>query len=76
VHLLLDLSQLKQSRPSHRYVFTLHTSFDGSFQLFRKDKIHDRWDTCLTDRRKYFVHSDEFNIEAVPSQGSTRVSCL
>jgi hypothetical protein len=58
----------------HRYIFTLHTSFDGSFQLFRKDKSYDRWDICLTDGRKYFVDSKEFNIDLVPSQGSTRVS--
>jgi hypothetical protein len=58
----------------YRYVYMLHTSFDGSFQLFRKDKIYDRWDTCLTDGCKYFIESKEFNLEAAPSQGSTRIS--
>jgi hypothetical protein len=45
---------------SVRFLFTLHTSYDGSFQLSRKNKPSDAWDSCLTDGRMYFARESPF----------------
>ncbi|QRV73877.1 hypothetical protein RhiJN_01891 [Ceratobasidium sp. AG-Ba] len=42
------------------YLFTYHLSYDGSFQLYRKNKTYDKWDICLSNGRKYFVQEDGF----------------
>ncbi|QRV89654.1 hypothetical protein RhiJN_17672 [Ceratobasidium sp. AG-Ba] len=42
------------------YVFGFHISYDGSFQLYRKNKVYDKWDICLTDGRKYFVEGEPY----------------
>ncbi|KAG8713882.1 hypothetical protein FRC09_018212 [Ceratobasidium sp. 395] len=39
----------------------MHMSYDGSFQLYRKDKAYDSWDQCLTDGRMYFAQSAQYN---------------
>lgn len=44
-----------------RYLFTYHLSYDGSFQLVRKNKAYDKWDTCLSEGRKYFVDRTDFS---------------
>jgi hypothetical protein len=43
-----------------RFLFTLHTSYDGSFQLSHKKKPYDAWDICLSDGRMYFVRDEPF----------------
>jgi hypothetical protein len=43
-----------------RFLYTLHTSYDGSFQLSRKNKPSDAWDCCVTDGRMYFAREAPF----------------
>lgn len=44
----------------YRYLYVFHISYDGSFQLFRKNKAFDQWDICLSEGRKYFVNREDF----------------
>lgn len=37
------------------YLFSQQLSYDGSFQLVRKNKAFDQYDTCLSDGMKYWV---------------------
>ncbi|KAG8683200.1 hypothetical protein FRC08_014472, partial [Ceratobasidium sp. 394] len=46
--------------PGNSHLFTRHVSFDGSFQLGRRNKAYDSWDLCLTDARMYFVGSKPY----------------
>jgi hypothetical protein len=60
--------------PSFRYLFTLHTSYNGSFQLSCKNKPSDAWDSCLTDGRMYFAQEAPFKTffeESVRSRNRT-----
>ncbi|EUC61585.1 hypothetical protein RSOL_400650 [Rhizoctonia solani AG-3 Rhs1AP] len=41
--------------PSSRYLFAQQLSYDGSFQLVRKNKAADEFDICLTDGLSYWV---------------------
>lgn len=38
----------------------LQLNYDGSFQMNRKNKPYDQWDTCLSSSRQYFVKSEDF----------------
>lgn len=35
-------------------------TYDGSFQMNRKNKAFDKWDMCLSEGRKYIVFRKEF----------------
>ncbi|KAG8763025.1 hypothetical protein FRC11_006400 [Ceratobasidium sp. 423] len=43
-----------------RYLFAQQLSYDGSFQLVRKNKAHDQFDICLTDGLMYWVKQDDY----------------
>ncbi|KAG8725949.1 hypothetical protein FRC10_007607, partial [Ceratobasidium sp. 414] len=64
-------------RPDNWHLFTQHVSFDGSFQLCRKNKVYDAWDTCLSNGRMYFVESSGYEkflgrVKALGQKLSTR----
>jgi hypothetical protein len=50
----------------------LHLSYDGGFKLNRKDKTYDRWDTCLSDGRKYFVLEADFAAHLTIADSSSK----
>jgi hypothetical protein len=43
-----------------RYLFWQQISYDGSFQLTRKNKVVDKHDTCLTDSSLYWVSQQHY----------------
>jgi hypothetical protein len=43
-----------------RYLYSFLISYDGSFQLVRKNKSSDRWEICLSDGTKYFVEQRQY----------------
>jgi hypothetical protein len=43
-----------------RYLFWQQISYDGSFQLTRKNKAVDKHDTCLTDSFLYWVSQRQY----------------
>ncbi|QRW00966.1 hypothetical protein RhiJN_28984 [Ceratobasidium sp. AG-Ba] len=44
----------------NQYLYTTHISYDGSFQLVRRQRAEDNHDTCLTERSLFFVDSDSY----------------
>ncbi|KAG9097601.1 hypothetical protein FS749_005932 [Ceratobasidium sp. UAMH 11750] len=51
---------------SNRYQYTIHISYDGSFQLVRRLRTEDDHDICLTGDTMYFVGTESY--EAYLSQ--------
>ncbi|KAF8594282.1 hypothetical protein BDV93DRAFT_459311, partial [Ceratobasidium sp. AG-I] len=43
-----------------RFLYSIHLSYDGSFQLVRKNKSSDEYEICLSDGAKYFVHQASY----------------
>lgn len=43
-----------------RFQYTTDLSYDGSFQLVRRQRAHDAFDICLTDGLMYFVHQASY----------------
>jgi hypothetical protein len=66
---------------SYRYLYSQQLSYDGSFQLVRKNKTFDEHDICLSDGAKYWVGQADYkhhlkeNEDTAYAQ-STRVSVL
>ncbi|QRV96937.1 hypothetical protein RhiJN_24956 [Ceratobasidium sp. AG-Ba] len=46
--------------PSQEFLYTQQISYDGSFQLVRKNKASDEHDLCLSDGTKYWVKQDAY----------------
>ncbi|KAG8781152.1 hypothetical protein FRC12_022181 [Ceratobasidium sp. 428] len=42
------------------YLFNQMLSYDGSFQLTRKNKAHDEHNLCMSDGTKYWVKQDHY----------------
>ncbi|KAG9098113.1 hypothetical protein FS749_004659 [Ceratobasidium sp. UAMH 11750] len=42
---------------SNQHLYTTHISYDGSFQLVRRQRAQDDYDICLTGGQLYFVES-------------------
>lgn len=51
-----------------------HVSYDGNFQLVRKNKAYDSWDICLTEGRMYFGDRDRFtaHLVSIPKEVAER----
>ncbi|QRV87045.1 hypothetical protein RhiJN_15063 [Ceratobasidium sp. AG-Ba] len=46
--------------PSEEFLYTQQISYDGSFQLVRKNKASDEHDLCLSDGTKYWVNQSKY----------------
>ncbi|KAF8593035.1 hypothetical protein BDV93DRAFT_422934, partial [Ceratobasidium sp. AG-I] len=57
----LNFNYVAQDAPVERsYLYVQHMSYDGSFQMVRKNKAFDQWDICLSEGRKYFAPIEQF----------------
>ncbi|KAG8720863.1 hypothetical protein FRC08_017744 [Ceratobasidium sp. 394] len=45
---------------SNRYLYTTNLSYDGSFQLVRRQRAQDEHDICLTDDQMFFVGTEAY----------------
>ncbi|QRV99059.1 hypothetical protein RhiJN_27078 [Ceratobasidium sp. AG-Ba] len=54
---------------SNSYLYAFHIAYDGSFQLYRKNKAYNDWDLCLSDGRKYFVEENAYQRFLSSSRG-------
>ncbi|KAF8598255.1 hypothetical protein BDV93DRAFT_534391 [Ceratobasidium sp. AG-I] len=52
------------------HLFVQHISYDGNFQLVRKNKAFDDWDICLSEGKKYFGDRDAFqaHLATIPKE--------
>ncbi|QRV99167.1 hypothetical protein RhiJN_27186 [Ceratobasidium sp. AG-Ba] len=46
--------------PNEEFLYTQQISYDGSFQLVRKNKASDEHDLCLSDGTKYWVNQKRY----------------
>ncbi|KAG8687642.1 hypothetical protein FRC11_006866 [Ceratobasidium sp. 423] len=46
--------------PGQEYLYVQLLSYDGSFQLVRKNKSIDQYDTCLMERLMYLVGQEQY----------------
>ncbi|KAF8596700.1 hypothetical protein BDV93DRAFT_454432, partial [Ceratobasidium sp. AG-I] len=52
----LNFNYVAQDAPVERsYLYVQHMSYNGSFQMVRKNKAFDKWDVCLSEGHKYFA---------------------
>jgi ABC-type molybdate transport system substrate-binding protein len=66
---------------SHRYLYSQQISYDGSFQLVRKNKASDEHDVCLSDGAKYWVNQSDYKAHLKANEDtayaqSTRVGII